>query len=275
LKTVPAISVITVVLNDRRGFAATAASVRAQTYPDFEWIVVDGGSVDGTLEVISAHAARISALQSGPDRGVYDAMNRGLGLARGEFVVFMNAGDRFARPDTLARVAAAIDQAAPPIDILFGGTILDLPRNEQVYRPPHPPAARLRFGLPAYHQATFVRRELHRSVPHDLGYRVSSDYYTIAKMCRAGARTLRLDIPVAIYDFGPENLSKRATLARFRDFVAIQRRVLAKSWPEIAVNTGRLLCVHWAYLAIISPVLGRLVSPLLLARWRIQPDAGR
>jgi putative colanic acid biosynthesis glycosyltransferase len=267
------ISVITVVLNDRRGFAATAASVREQTCSEFEWIVVDGGSVDGTLEVIRAHEPRISALHSGPDRGVYDAMNRGLGLAGGDFVVFMNAGDRFARPDTLVRVAEALDRAAQPIDILFGGTILDLPRNERVYRPPHPAAARLRYGLPAYHQATFVRRELHRSVPHDLRYRVSSDYYTIAKMCRAGARTLPLDIPVAIHDFGPQNLSKRATLTRFRDFIAVQRRVLGKSWPEIAVNTGRLLCVHWAYLAIISPGLGRLLAPVLLARWRVQPDA--
>ena len=152
--------------------------------------------------------------------------------------------------------------------------LLELPRHEQIYRPPHPAAARLRFGLPACHQATFVRRDLHRTVPHDLGYKVSSDYYTIAKMCQAGARTLGLDVALAIYDFGPHNLSKRATLTRFRDFIAVQRRVLGKGWPEVAINTGRLLCVHWAYLAIISPGLGQLISPLLLGRRRVQPDAG-
>ena len=211
----PRISVITVVLNDRRGFAATAASILGQTDSDFEWIVIDGGSTDGTLEVIRAHSARIRAFRSGPDRGVYDAMNHGLGLARGEFVVFMNAGDRFAQPETLARVTAAIDQAAQPIDLLFGGSILDLPRNEQVYRPPHPAAARLRYGLPAYHQATFVRREMHQAVPHDLAYEVSSDYYTIAKMCREGARTLGLDVPLAYLDFGRHNFSKRATSGGF------------------------------------------------------------
>jgi putative colanic acid biosynthesis glycosyltransferase len=266
----PRISVITVVLNDRRGFAATARSIVGQTQPDCEWIVVDGGSTDGTLDLIRAHQARIAALRSGPDRGVYDAMNHGLGLARGEFVVFMNAGDRFAEPRTLARVVAAIRQAERAIDILFGGTIIELPRGVRVYRPPHPAEARLRYGLPAYHQATFVRRELHQAVPHDLAYQVSSDYYTIAKMCREGARTLTLDVPLALHDFGPHNLSRRATLRRFRDFVAIQRRLLRKGWPEIAVNTGRLLCVHWAYLAITSPGLGRLASPLL-APWRGQP----
>jgi putative colanic acid biosynthesis glycosyltransferase len=274
LRTVPPlrISVITVVLNDRRGFAATAASILGQTCKDFEWIVVDGGSTDGTLDVVGAHEAWIAELRSGPDRGVYDAMNRGLGLARGEFVVFMNAGDRFAQPETLARVTAALDRAAGRVDLLFGGTILDLPRNQRVYRPPRPAAA-LRCGLPAYHQATFVRRELHQAVPHDLAYRVSSDYYTIATMCRQGARTLGLDLPLAIHDCGPDNLSKRETRTRFRDFVAVQRRVLGKGWPEVAVNTGRLLCVHWAYLAIITPGLGQLVSPLL-GRWRAQPGAG-
>ncbi len=266
----PRVSVITVVLNDRRGFAATAGSIVGQTFPDFEWLVVDGGSSDGTLDVVRVHEARIAALRSGADRGVYDAMNHGLGLARGEFVVFMNAGDRFAQPQTLARVAAAIDRAERPIDLLFGGTILELPRGARVYRPPHPAAARLRYGLPAYHQAIFIRRELHQTVPHELAYRVSSDYYTIAKMCRAGARTLTFDAPLAVHDFGPDNLSKRATLTRFRDFVAIQRRVLGKGWPEIAVNTGRLLCVHWAYLAMSSPGLGQLAARLP-GPWRVRP----
>jgi putative colanic acid biosynthesis glycosyltransferase len=271
LKSVmPRISVITVVLNHRGGFAATAASILGQTETSFEWLVVDGGSTDGTLDVIRAYAARMHAFRSGPDGGVYDAMNHGLELARGEFVVFMNAGDRFAEPRTLARVLAAIGRPEHPVDILFGGTILDLPRNQQVYRPPHPAAARLRYGLPAYHQATFVRRELHQAVLHDLAYRVSSDYYTIARMCREGARTLALDAPLACLDFGRHNLSKRATLQRFRDFVAIQRRLLRKGWPEIAVNTARLLCVHWAYLAVTSPALGPLTSRLL-GPWRVQP----
>jgi putative colanic acid biosynthesis glycosyltransferase len=269
----PRISVITVVLNDRPGFTATAASIITQTCSSFEWIVIDGGSRDGTLDVILDHAPWMAVWRSAPDRGVYDAMNHGLRRAHGEFVVFMNAGDRFAAPETLARVTAEIDQAAGPIDILFGGTILELPRGAQVYRPPRPGATRLHYGMPAYHQATFVRRELHQRVPHELAYRVSSDYYTIARMCLGGARTLYLDAPLAYLDFGRHNLSKRATMTRFQDFVAIQRQVLTRSWLEIAVNATRLACVHAVYLALTSRAFGPLASPLL-GPWRVQPGPG-
>lgn len=256
------ISVITVVLNDRAGFEATAASVLAQSCQDFEWIVVDGGSTDGTLDAIHNHRTRIARLHSGPDQGVYDGMNRGLALARGRFVVFLNAGDRFSDHASLDQAATELRAAHSTVDILFAGAILELPRNRTIYRPPYPPETRLRRGLPACHQATFIRRTLHLEVLHDLSYSVSSDYYTIARMCRSGARTICLNLPLVRYDFGPDNLSRRATLRRFRDFVAVQRRVLGKGWAEVAINTGRLIGVHWAYLIIncrfLDP-LGRLL----------------
>ena len=129
----------------------------------------------------------------------------------------MNAGDGFAGPDTLATVAAALRRAAD-VDLLFGGTILLLPRGAAGLSPAAPRRARLRYGLPACHQATYVRRVLHLAVPHDLAYRVSSDYYTIARLCRAGARTLCLDRPLALHDFGPQNLSQRETLTRLQRF---------------------------------------------------------
>jgi putative colanic acid biosynthesis glycosyltransferase len=269
----PLISVITAVLNDRTRFAMTAQHVIAQQGDDFEWIVVDGGSVDGTLDEIRRCEPWIEAWQSRPDRGVYDAMNHGLALARGDYVVFMNAGDGFPGPDTLATAAAALRRTAG-VDLLFGGAILMLPRRGRVYRPPHRARSRLRWGLPANHQATYIRRALHLAVPHDLGYRISSDYYTIASMCRGGARTLCLDVPLALHDFGPQNLSRRETLARFRDFVAIQRAVLAQGWPAVAVNTGRLLCIHWAYRALTSVWIGALAD-LLLRPWRPQPGLHR
>ena len=145
------LSVITVNLDDAAGLRATAHSVVAQERPPDEWIVIDGGSRDGSIAVIREFEALIHCWTSAPDRGVYDAMNRGLRRARGCYVLFMNAGDCFAGPGSLGRIATALE-ASPGVDLLLGGTILALPSGHRVYRPPRTPA-HLRRGPPAYHQA--------------------------------------------------------------------------------------------------------------------------
>src|SRR5687768_17619526 len=143
------ISVITVNLDDAAGLRATAESVAAQERPPEQWIVVDGGSTDGSIEVIRQFEDLIDRWSSAADRGVYDAMNRGLRAARGRYVIFMNSGDRFAAPEGLALMATAL-QESPGVDLLFGGTILAFRSGRRWYRPPHP-FTRLRFGLPACH----------------------------------------------------------------------------------------------------------------------------
>ena len=188
---------ITVVLNDRRGFAATAASVlgRPTRISNGSWSTAARPMARSRS---SAPTGADRGLRSGPDRGMYDAMNHGLGLARGEFVVFMNAGDGFAEPETLARGGGGARSGA-------AGRSICVRRHDPrsaAQRAGLPPAACGR-GPPALRpaglsQATFVRRALHQAVPHDLAYQVSSDYYTIARMCRAGARTLVLDVPLAL-----------------------------------------------------------------------------
>jgi glycosyltransferase involved in cell wall biosynthesis len=96
------ISVITVNLDDAAGLRATAESMAFQERPPEQWIVVDGGSTDGSIEVIRQFEHLIHHWTSAPDRGVYDAMNQGLRSAQGRYVIFMNAGGRFAAPDSLA-----------------------------------------------------------------------------------------------------------------------------------------------------------------------------
>ena len=128
------LSVITVNLDDAAGLRATAHSVAAQERAPDEWIVIDGGSRDGSIAVIREFEALIHCWTSAPDRGVYDGMNRGLRRARGCYVLFMNAGDCFAGPDSLARIATALE-ASPGVDLLFGGTILALPSGHRVLPP--------------------------------------------------------------------------------------------------------------------------------------------
>jgi putative colanic acid biosynthesis glycosyltransferase len=242
------ISVITINLDDAPGLRATALSVAAQERPPDEWIVIDGGSADGSIAVIREFAHLIHCWTSAPDRGVYDGMNRGLRCAQGRYVLFMNAGDRFAGPDSLAGIAAAL-RASPGVDLVFGGTILALPSGRRLYRPPRP-AARLRHGLPAYHQATVIRRAAHLIAPYDLALRISGDYGAIATLISRGASTTRTDRPIAIRACHPDSLSERATARRFADFVTVQRHVLNLGLGSIAAHVARLALVHLAYRAL-------------------------
>lgn len=115
------ISIITVVYNGENLLEGTIQSVLQQTYPHIEYIVVDGQSKDGTLAIIHRYADKISTWISEPDKGLYDAMNKSLDLATGDFVWFMNAGDRIFAPDTVEKM---VTKYTPETDILYGEVML-------------------------------------------------------------------------------------------------------------------------------------------------------
>ena len=104
MNTLPLISVITVCYQAAEPLQKTILSVRQQYYQPLEFIVVDGGSTDGTRDIIARHQDIITRWVSEPDRGIYDAMNKGVSMATGEWVIFMNAGDTFAANDVLLRI---------------------------------------------------------------------------------------------------------------------------------------------------------------------------
>jgi glycosyltransferase involved in cell wall biosynthesis len=245
------LSVITVNLDDAAGLRATAESVAAQERPPEQWIVVDGGSTDGSIEVIRQFEHLIDRWTSARDRGVYDAMNRGLRAAQGRYVIFMNAGDRLAAPDSLALVAAALREE-PGVDLLFGGTILAFRSGRRWYRPPHP-IARLRVGLPACHQATAIRRAAHLLAPYDLRLPVSADYGAIATLISRGATSVRVERAITIRACHGDGLSERATAQRFVDFARVQREVLGLGAFRVTAALARLAvahCVHRAMRAV-------------------------
>lgn len=115
------ITVITVTFNSAETVIGTLRSVASQSYPNVEHIVVDGGSTDGTLEHIRRHGSGVKRVVSEPDNGIYDAMNKGLRLASGDFVGFLNGDDTFAGPGVLADVAAAASQ--PAVDAIYGDLV--------------------------------------------------------------------------------------------------------------------------------------------------------
>ncbi len=125
------ISIITVVLNNGATIEDTICSIESQSYRNVEHIVIDGGSTDCTLEVIQRHQAKINHFISEPDRGIFDAMNKGLRFATGDVVTFLNADDIYAGTDVLQRVADAF--ADPSVDASYADLVYVDPRD--LYKP--------------------------------------------------------------------------------------------------------------------------------------------
>ena len=152
------LSVITINLNNIDGLQKTIDSVISQKFSDFEWIVIDGGSTDGSRELIEQYADHISYWTSEPDTGVYNAMNKGIRAAKGEYVNFMNSGDCFASSTILAEVFATSHTA----DVIYGymmrGRIDGEINNLSMMKPNLSWIDLYYDGLP--HQSSFIRRSL-------------------------------------------------------------------------------------------------------------------
>jgi glycosyltransferase involved in cell wall biosynthesis len=149
----PRVSVVTVVYNDEANIAATLDSVLAQDYEAMELVVIDGGSKDRTRDIVSSYAPRLAHVVSEPDRGIYDAMNKGVRAARGQFVLFMNSGDVFASTHAISSAMAA---ARPDTEqALFGGWLRRSGTRPDVRC--RPDLARGLFN----HQAVLYSRSIH------------------------------------------------------------------------------------------------------------------
>jgi len=192
--TSPRITVVTVCRNSAASIERTLQSVLAQDYADFEYVVVDGASADGTLEILHRHAGRIATLVSEPDRGVYDAMNKAVRLARGEYLLFMNAGDVFAAGDVLSAAAAQADA-----DVVYGDF-------EYVGRPGRVGADMDRGVF--NHQCVLYRRSLHAIHGEyvDVGGLTAADYLFFMRL-RASGRTSFRKLDLVISRVDPNGIS--------------------------------------------------------------------
>lgn len=167
----PRISVITVSYNCRECIEKTIKSVTGLSYDNLEYIVIDGGSTDGTAEIIEQYKDRIAYYVSERDKGIYDAMNKGLAVATGEWVNFMNAGDFFANKDVLNSVVEQMEDDA----VIVHGNIIKQCRGFYYLATPAG-ADKADVQMPVFHQSTFVKLSYHRSHPFDISFKSSGDY---------------------------------------------------------------------------------------------------
>ena len=172
----PLFTIITCTYNAESTLERTIRSVDGQTYPGIEHLILDGRSSDRTLE-IAARSQRARII-SEPDRGLYDAMNKGISLATGDYLIFLNAGDCFHSEETLSQVAAMMEGKNP--DVIYGETALvdgdgKFLRMRRLKAPENLNWKSFKEGMLVCHQAFWARTEIARRTPYDLKYRFSAD----------------------------------------------------------------------------------------------------
>lgn len=175
----PLISIITPSFNSSATIADTLRSVNQQTWPAIEHLIIDGASKDNTLEVARLNGQRITQIVSEPDKGIYDAMNKGITLAKGEIIGILNSDDFYASPDALAWVAAEF--ADPSVDIVYGDLIyvsqFNLKKPIRIWDSSLYQPGRFSWGWMPAHPTFFVRRRVYAQCGlFDLSYKIAADF---------------------------------------------------------------------------------------------------
>ncbi len=209
-KPVPTLSIITVCYNAAPFITATLASAFKQSYQDFECIIVDGKSTDNTLALLKPFESKISVVISEKDQGIYDAMNKGVAHAKGEWVYFLNAGDAFYHEQVLEEVFGLIQRTEA--DFLYGKVqTLNEPTGIDYVAGAPASLKDFWFKYPICHQATFAKRKLFAQVGgFDTQYKLISDTEWFIRLFKqVNIKTLFVDKVVAYYDVNGATYQKR------------------------------------------------------------------
>lgn len=190
------LSVITVNRNNREGLRKTLESIAAQTVHPFECIVVDGASTDGGAELLKTFAGIITWSVSEPDKGIYNAMNKGISHAGGEWCLFMNSGDCFASD----KVLAALEEIGPTADIIAGDTLVLTDPPHQKTAPEHI-SLRFLFNESLCHQSVLIKTALLRKYPYDESLKIVSDRkFFLQALVFDNASYQAVPVEIAAYD---------------------------------------------------------------------------
>ncbi|MBC6110547.1 glycosyltransferase family 2 protein [Pedobacter fastidiosus] len=190
----PVLTVITVVYNGASVIRETISSVIAQNYSRLEYLIIDGKSIDSTLDVIDEFTAFNFTVISEADQGIYDAMNKGIRMAKGDYICFLNAGDQFYTNDVLNKIGSAIMNE----DVIYGNTCIDtagVKEIKNVYTVDQDWKT-----MPYCHQSVFIKRKLLVGNPFDLKFSVAADFDQYHKIKKSKAQFKSVDFVVSLYD---------------------------------------------------------------------------
>lgn len=218
------VSVITISYNAAAVIEETIQSVLNQSYKDIEYIIIDGGSTDGTVDIIKKYQDKINYWISEPDKGIYDAMNKGIDKATGEWINFMNAGDCFHNNLTLESFIPSIPTDT---DIAYGDTLIMLSTGNILEKPLplESITKRMVFG----HQATFIKTALQKKYKFDTSYRSSGDYNFFYQAYKNHCKFSYIPITVANYE-GENGISIKNILTAKKENGRIQGKSNNLGW---------------------------------------------
>lgn len=254
----PKISVVTVCYNAVAEIERTIKSVINQTYSNVEYIIIDGGSKDGTVDIIKKYADKITYWVSEPDKGIYDAMNKGIIASSGDWINFMNAGDWFSGPRVLNEISQYLSKNRE-LDIIYG-SIYRVYENYH-YEAPSMPLEMIRVHQPMPHQATFVKLSYHKKHLFDISYRSAGDthffyhaYYSFQ------AKFLEIPIVVAYFEATYGMSTDQWKVARLED-------MRLRNTDKQIISRMRMRC-YFFYRDLKSFIKKILFSPKYLEQYR-------
>ena len=246
MKQEPKFSIITVSLNSEKHMEATIASVASQSYPFVEYLVIDGGSVDGTLDIIKRYEQHISYFVSEPDDGLYYAMNKGILNATGDVLFFLNSDDRFVDNEVLSDVAKVF-RNADGLDLVYGNALLEYNNSFEKWIPYHKLSRRRLATGTICHQALFATKQLMEQTGggFSLDYRIVSDYAWLLEVAHTeGIKSRYIDRDIAI--MSTEGLSRTTRweeerIAAMQKYYSPAEIFLWRKLPKMLKSMKKLL----------------------------------
>lgn len=230
-------TIITVSYNCRTLIEKTIESVLQQDFPAKEYILIDGGSTDGTAEIIKKHAKHLAFWCSEPDGGIYQGMNKGLSHAQGEWILFLNAGDVFSANDVLTKVFPFTRNKE---DEIIYGDIFTFKNNEKIVKKALEPCNKQRMFF--CHQAVFVRTVLMKEHPFDTRFKMSADFYFF-KFCYLTNRKFR-HIPVIVSIYDRTGISNTRRIEGLKENIRVIQE-LDKGWNKIKFLCKLYFVIGW------------------------------
>ncbi len=247
----PLISIVTVSYNASTTIEQTILSVINQTYPNIEYIIIDGGSTDGTVDIIKKYTDKIAYWVSEPDKGIYDAMNKGIAVATGEWINFMNSGDSFYRNDVLY----ALFRQEVKGDVLCGSTHVIEKWGAFLERPLA--LEYMKERKPFCHQSTLVRLKWMKRYLFDIKYSICADYAFFYKLWQENVPFVYVSIVISNFDRSIDSFSGNSPMGVIIENLLISSTRGWKQWLVLSRKLirfwiGKLFALILPYKAIVK-----------------------